>query len=175
MRNLLFVFAVVGSNVAYGQKKKTKIIIPPPPIIMPTKAEPPKRPAIEDQSTKCFVYINEVPKDSMVAVTENLLEYKPSSSSARMVITTYEYDPKLRSKANESGEMLARTQQLQFIDGTYDIEKDTLTMMPNNKDRFETRRFKIVNKPKTQTVINLKDEQKHLYKKGKCLETMTNI
>lgn len=175
MRNLLLLIAVAGSSVAYGQKKKSTKNLPPPPIVMPTKAEPPQSLAKEDNSKKCFVYVNEVPKDSMVAVTENLLEYFPSGSNARMIITTYQYDPEVKKKLSGSGETLAQTQQLQFIEGKYTIEKGTLTMTPNKKDQFEPRRFNLVNKPKTQTLLHLKDEQNHLYKKRKCLEPMISL
>ena len=175
MRNLLLVLAVASSGLGYGQKKKPAKILPPPPIVMPKKAEPPQSLSIQDDAKKCFVYVNEVTKDSMVNVTETLLEYFPSGSNARMVITTYQYDPELKKKLSGSGETLAQTQQLQFIEGKYTIEKGTLTMTPSKKDQFEPRRFKLVNKPKTQTLLHLKDEQNHLYKKGKCLEPVISL
>ncbi|MNK85772.1 hypothetical protein D3C87_1056620 [compost metagenome] len=175
MRNLLLVLAVASSGLGYGQKKKPAKILPPPPIVMPKKAEPPQSLAIQDDAKKCFVYVSEITKDSMVNVTENLLEYFPSGSNARMIITTYQYNPEVKKQLSGSGEMLAQTQQLQFIEGKYTIEKGTLTMTPDKKDRFDTRRFKLVNKPKTQTVINLKDEQNHLYKKGNCMEPMISL
>ncbi|WP_262152304.1 hypothetical protein [Chryseobacterium foetidum] len=176
MKNFLLAIAILSTSLAHGQKKKPAKVIPPPPIVR-TEKEPPPPPslAIEDSSKKCFVHVSEVPKDSMVAVTENLLEYFPSGSNARMVITTYQYDPKLKKQLNGSDEMLAQSQQLQFIEGKYTIEKGILTMIPYKKDKFDTRRFKLVNKPKTQTVINLKDEQNHLYKKGNCIEPMISL
>ncbi|MBD8080914.1 hypothetical protein [Chryseobacterium caseinilyticum] len=175
MKNVLFVISLVSSSFAYGQKKKPARAIPPPPIVRKEIAEPPQSLSINDDSKKCFVYVSEVAKDSVVAVTENLLEYFPSGRNARINTTTYQYDSKLKKQSNGSGEMLAQTQQLQFIEGNYTIEKETLTVIPDKKDKFDTRRFKIVYKPDTNTVINLKDEQNHLYKKGKCIEPMISL
>lgn len=174
MKNLLLVLAIASSGSTYGQKKKNTRYLPPPSFGKAMKAEEPQSLSSAD-SKQCFVYKDEVVKDAMTYVTETLLEYDQPGSRARMIFTTYKYDALLKNQANESGEVLTQTQQLQFIDGNYKIDKGTLTMTPDKNNKYEIRHFKLVTKPKVQTVINLKDEQNHFYKKGKCLEPMISI
>jgi len=159
----------------YGQKKKPTKVPAPPPIVMAPEAKKPQSPLIQDHSKQCFVYISEIPKDSLVAVTENLLEYFPSGNNARMVITTYQYDPKIKQQTDLAGDRYALTQKMQFIEGKYTLQNGILTMIPDKKDTFETRRFQLVKKPTTQTLLNLRDEDNHLYKKGKCIEPMISL
>lgn len=164
------------SGLAFGQQKKTKKA---PPLIKKNLPEPPKAKdydtLISEDSKKCFVYKAEEKKDSLVYVTENLLEYGWAGSNARLIITTYNYDPEKKKQTEKDGETLTQSQNLHFIDGRYKIEKNIFNFTPDKSENYESRTFKLIYKPKTQNVESLTDENNHPYKKGECLQPMISL
>lgn len=174
MKNLLFMILLVCSTGAFAQKKKRSI--PPPPVIMeaPPKIQKPYVDEEEDE-TKCFVYTHKEEKGGIVFVTENLLEYGWNNDMARMIITNYEYDPIAEKEAEEKGYVLAKSKQLQFIDGHFKITNDTFTFTPTNTNEFKTEIFKINFENKTKKVKQLKNQDNELFVKGACLEPMVSM
>ena len=161
------------SGLAFGQQKKTKKA----PLIKAPKILPPPEPKelSEGDSKKCFVYKSEEQKDSIVYVTENLLEYGWAGSNARLIITTYNYDLAKKKQLEKDGEILTQSQSLHFIDGKYRIEKNIFNFTPDKSENYEDRIFKLIYKPKTQNVESLKDEKDHPYTKGECLQPMISL
>lgn len=169
MKNLLFMILLVCATGAFAQKKKRSI--PPPPVIMeaPPKIQKPYVDEEEDE-TKCFVYTHKEEKDRIVFVTENLLEYGWNNAMARMIITTYDYDPVAQKEAEKEGYIIAQSKQLQFIDGHFKITNDTFTFTPTNTNEFKTEIFKISFEGKTKKIKQLKNSDNQLFEKGTCLE-----
>lgn len=165
MRNIIVIIALLSSTATFGQIKK-KASLPPPP--KPAKVS-------EQKSEKCFLYTTEEQKDTLVYVTENLLEYGWAGSNARIIITTFDYDPLKKKTVEKKGYVYAQSKSMEFINGSYKIEKDILIFSPEKPDKFAQRRFKIYYKAKTKNEAYLEDEAKHLFKPGKCLEPMVSM
>lgn len=176
MKNLFVIILVILSGSVSGQQKKTKKApqITPPKILPPPEVKEPKYLGA-DNSKKCFIYKSQEQKDSLIYITENLLEYGWAGSNARFVITTYNYDVAKKSQMEKDGQIYAQSQRLRYIDGKYTIQKNNLTFTPDKAENYENRTFKIVYKPKTQKVDYLKDEGSHQYKKGKCDEPVISL
>lgn len=175
MKNVFMIAALLLCFVGSAQKKKSRKIVPPPPvreIPPPTKIE---EIYVEDDSKKCFVYKAEEQKDSIVYVTETLLEYGWASDLARMIVTTYDYDPVKKKEVEEAGYAWGQTKNLQFIDGVFKIEKDVFTFTPDKLDRFKTKLFKITYKPKTNKIAFLTDEDNNNLQTGDCIEPMVKM
>lgn len=175
MKNLIMITAILMCFVGSAQKKKMRKIIPPPPV-----REVPPPPKIEelpfeDDEKKCFVFKAEEQKDSLTYVTETLLEYGWNNDLARIIITTYNYDSVKKNQADENGEILALTQNMQFINGTYKIDKDFFTFTPEKSENFKTRLFKITYKSKTKKADFLTDENNKKLQTGECLEPMVKM
>lgn len=163
--------ALLMCFVGSAQKKKPQKIVPPPVIKEvppPPKIEAPKK----DDSKKCFSFTMEEKKDALIYVTETLLEYGWNSDLARMVITTYDYDPIKKKEAEAAGYDLVQAETMQFIDGVFKIENGTFTFIPDKLDRFKTQLFKITYKPKTKEVEFLIDENNNKLQTGECLQPM---
>lgn len=176
MKNIFVILLVMLSGLSFGQQKKTKKA---PPIKAPKLLPPPEVKAnsyiTEADSKKCYIYKFEEQKDALTYVTENLFEYGWAGSNARLVITTYNYDPVKKKELEKDGEIQTQSQSLHFIDGKYKIEKNILNFTPDKSENYENRTFKLIYKPKTQKVESLKDENDHPYKKGECLQPMISI
>ncbi|WDF45734.1 hypothetical protein PQ459_12595 [Chryseobacterium sp. KACC 21268] len=176
MKNVLILSLLILNGLAFGQQKKTKKA---PPIVKQNLPEPPKakdyETIISEDSKKCFVYKVEEKKDSLVYVTENLLEYGWAGSNARLIITTYNYDASKKNPKYKSGDIYAPSQRLRYIDGHYKIEKNTLNFTPDKAENYQNRTFKLVYKPKTQNVESLKDENNHPFKKGDCSQPTISL
>lgn len=167
--------ALLMCFVGSAQKKKPRKIVPPPPV-----REVPPPPKIEelpfeDDHKKCFVFKAEEQKDSLVYVTETLLEYGWNNDLARMIITTYDFDPVKKKEAEEDGYILVQSETMQFINGTYKIEKDVLTFTPEKPEKFKTRLFKITYKSKTKKINFLTDENNNKLQTGECLQPMVSM
>jgi len=172
MKKIFMLTALLLCITASAQKKKQqKIVLPPPVREIPP---PPKieKLSFEDDDKKCFVYKNEEQKDSLVYVTETLLEYGWNNDLARMIITTYDYDPVKKKEAEEAGYDLVQSETLQFIEGSFKIDKDVFTFNPTKKDHFATQLFKITYKPKTKKVDFLTDKKNNKLQPGECLQPM---
>lgn len=165
MKNILVLIGLLSSSYTFAQVRKPTPIPPPP---KPAKVS-------EQKSEKCFLYTTEERKDALVYVTENLLEYGWAGSNARMIITTFNYDPLKKEKVEKEGYVYAQSKSMQFINGSYKIEKDILSFSPEKPDKFKQRRFKIYYKAKTKNEAYLEDEAKHPFKPGKCLEPMVSM
>ena len=171
MKNVFMIAALLLCFVGSAQQKKPKKIVPPPPVkevLEPPKIEAPKK----DDSKKCFSFKMEEKKDSLVYVTETLLEYGWNSDLARIIITSYDYDPIKKKEAKEAGYDLVQAETMQFIDGVFKIENGTFTFTPDKLDRFKTQLFKITYKPKTKEVEFLIDENNNKLQTGECLQPM---
>jgi len=175
MKKLIMITALLMCFIGSAQKKKPKKIVPPPPV-----REVPPPPKIEelpfeDDEKKCFVFKAEEQKDSLTYVTETLLEYGWNNDLARIIITTYNYDSVKKNQADENGEILALTQNLQFINGTFKIEKDVFIFTPEKSEKFKTQLFKITYKSKTKKVDFLTDEDNNKLQTGECLQPMVKM
>ena len=175
MKKLIMITALLMCFVGSAQKKKPKKIVPPQPV-----KEVPPPPKIEelpfeDDDKKCFVYKNEEQKDSLTYVTETLLEYGWNNDLARMIITTYDFDPVKKKEAEEDGYTLVQSETMQFINGTFKIEKDVFTFTPEKSEKFKTQLFKITYKSKTKKVDFLTDENNNKLQTGECLEPMVKM
>ena len=161
------------SGMAFGQQNKTKKAPPitPPKLISPPEVKIPEYPS-EDDSKKCFVYTTEEQKDSRVYVTESLLEYGWASTNARIIITTYDYDP---AKKQENEDAYIFSKSLEFIEGDFKIENGKLGFMPEKSDKYQKQIFRLINKSKSKTIEYLEDEKKHQYKEGECLQPTISI
>jgi len=171
MKNLFIITILLICIFALGQKKKSTKMAPPP-VVAP-KINPPATKKAPDftywnNAAKCYIYRTEEKKDSLVYVTENLLEYGWVASNARMIITTYSFDPIKKQQVEKDGYIYGQSKTMQYIDGEFALEKGNLTFTPNKKDKFDVRHFKLVYKPKTQKVNYIKDENDRPYKIGDC-------
>jgi len=105
MKNTLIILSILITGFAMGPKKKpTKV---PSPFVSP-KIVVIKKKALEVKEspiTKCFSYKTEVQKDSLLYVTQSLLEYGWAGDNARMVIITYNYDPVKKAEAKKKGDI----------------------------------------------------------------------
>ena len=175
MKKIFLFTALLLFITASAQKKKPQKIVPPPPIreIPP----PPKieKLSFEEDDKKCFVYKNEELKDSLMYVTETLLEYGWHSDLARMIITTYNYDPIKKEQTEKAGYLWGQAKTMQFIEGIFKIEKDVFTFIPTKKDRFETQSFKITYQSKTKKIDFLTDENNNKLQTGECLQPMVSM
>ena len=189
MKNLILIITMFSFVVSFGQQKKSnkatqkvintkKVPMPPPRI-----TEKPLKiikviPKIEPKSDQvnCFLYVNESSTDTLVSITENLLEYGWNNDLARMVISNFNYDPKIKKKLEKEGKTLNYTKTSQFINGSFSLEKGILTFIPDkdeaNKINMvnENKIFRIILKPKSKNINYLKDENGNKYSKGECLE-----
>lgn len=128
------------------------------------------------QTENCFVYTTEQQKDSLVYVSESLLEYGWAGANARMVITRYTYDPVKKEAVEKEGrKFFFPNQELQFINGTYKTEENTLIFTPDKVDQYEERTFKIVYTLKTNNIDYLVDEDNNNYLRGDCLEPVVGM
>ena len=175
MKNLIILTALSVGSLVFGQKKKSAKA---PPIKEPTYYPVPEVKEYnyeEHNSEKCFIYKTEETKNSVVYVTENLLQYGGATDNARMVITTYNYDSSKKQQTEKDGRIYSQSESLKYINGKSNLEKGNLNFTPDKKDKFQTRHFKVVYKPKTQKVDFLKDENNHPYKEGKCPEPTISL
>lgn len=173
MKNVIIALALVFSTVSFAQKKKPTRKAPPPVKEVPPVPPPIiERPIIEEDSTKCFVFIDKQEKDGRVYATENLLEYGWNNNLARMIITSYDYDPIAQKEAEEKGYVLAQSQQIQFIEGVFTIKNYVYTFTPDKVDKFKTETFKITFEGKTKKVKQLTNDKNQVFEKGACLEPM---
>ncbi|MEG1021476.1 MAG: hypothetical protein RSE50_08160 [Myroides sp.] len=175
MKKLIMITALLMCFVGSAQKKKPKKIVPPPPV-----KEVPPPPKIEelpfeDDKKKCFVFKAEEQKDSLTYVTETLLEYGWNNDLARMIITTYDFDPVKKKEAEEDGYILVQSETMQFINGTYKIEKDVFTFTPEKSENFKKQLLKINYKDKTKKVDFLRDENNNKLQTGECLQPMVSM
>lgn len=175
MKKLIMITALLMCFVGSAQKKKPKKIVPPPPV-----KEVPPPPKIEelpfeDDEKKCFVFKAEEQKDSLTYVTETLLEYGWNNDLARMIITTYDFDPVKKKEAEEDGYTLVQSETMQFINGIFKIEKDVFTFTPEKSEKFKNQLFKITYKSKTKKVDFLTDENNNKLQTGECLEPMVKM
>lgn len=171
MKYVFMLISLIICSGTFAQKKKTTKTIPPPPVRK--EFSPPKIQSLikeDDEDTKCFVYIVKEEKEGRVFVTENLLEYGWNNDLARIVITTYDYDPVAVKKAEEEGYLLGQTQRLQFIEGTFNIKDHTYTFIPTKLDKFKTETFKISFEGKSKKVKHLTNNKNEVFEKGACLE-----
>ncbi|RKE56080.1 hypothetical protein [Sphingobacterium detergens] len=174
MKKIFLIALITFSHFfVFGQQKKpNKNTIPPP--IKKKEYPMPEAKRIEDifmeQTKRCFIYKVEERKDSLLYVSSNLLEYGWAGDNARMVISSYNYDPIKKKEAEQKGYVLLEEKNMQFINGSYKTEKDVLIFTPEKEDRFEKRTFKLVYKPKTNKVDYLKDEKNNKYIAGDCQE-----
>lgn len=102
MKYVFMLISLIICSGTFAQEKKTTKTIPPPPVRK--ELPPPKIQSLikeDDEDTKCFVYIVKEEKEGRIFVTENLLEYGWNNDLARIVITTYDYDPVAVKKAEE--------------------------------------------------------------------------
>jgi len=162
MRNLIFIIIILNCIVSFGQKKKSNKMLVPPKIL---KIE--EEPIPEE---KCFVYKFEVPKDSLIFESTNLLEYGWSGENARIVIKTVQYDPIKEKKAKEEGYDLIWERTLQYINGKFKIEKNILTFTPEKLNAHKIQTFKLIYKAKSKDLDYLIDENGKKYIVGKCSE-----
>lgn len=176
MKNIFIILLVMLNALALGQQKKSKkqAVNKPPTLLPPPKIDRSEYPT-SDNSKKCFVYKTEETKDSSVYVTENLLEYGWAGSDARFIITTYNYDAAKKGQNEKDGQIYAQSQRLRYINGTYTIQKNILTFIPDKAENYQNRTFKLSYKPKTQKVQSLQDEDSRLYKKGECAEPTISL
>lgn len=160
--------ALMTSFSAFAQKKVPKL---PPPV----KEAPPSTPVkkvemYKEPEESCFVYSIKEEKEGKIFVIEKLLEYGWNNALARMVITTYNYDPVAQKKAKEVGDVLAYPKQLQFINGAFKIDKNIYTFTPDKLDKFQAETFKILFVGKTKNIKNLTDSKNEVFEKSSCLE-----
>lgn len=175
MKKLIMITALSMCFMGSAQKKKPKKIVTPPPV-----REVPPPPKIEelpfeDDDKKCFVFKAEEQKDSLTYVTETLLEYGWNNYLARMIITTYDFDPVKKKEAEEDGYTLVQSETMQFINGTFKIEKDVFIFTPEKSEKFKTQLFKITYKSKTKKVDFLTDENNNKLQTGECLQPMVKM
>lgn len=132
--------------------------------------------AAGQQTENCFVYTVAQQKDSLVYVSESLLEYGWAGANARMVITRYAYDPVKKEAVEKEGRtFFFPDQELQFINGTYKTEDNILIFTPDKVDQYEERTFKIVYNPETNKIDSLLDENNNNYLRGDCLEPVVGM
>ena len=167
MKKLIMITALLMCFVGSAQKKKPKKEVPPPPEI--------EELPFDDDDKKCFVFRAEEQKDSLTYVTETLLEYGWNNDLARMIITTYDFDPVKKKEAEEDGYTLVQSETMQFINGTFKIEKDVFTFTPEKSEKFKTQLFKITYKSKTKKVDFLTDENNNKLQTGECLQPMVKM
>ena len=172
MKQLIMITALFMCFLGSAQQKKPRKVIQPAPV--KEVLEPPKiqELTVKDDSKKCFSFKMEEKKDSLVYVTETLVEYGWNSDLARMIITTYDYDPIKKKEAKEAGYDLVQTETMQFIDGVFRIEKGIFTFTPDKLDRFKTQSFKITYKPKVKEIEFLIGENSNKLQPGECLQPM---
>ncbi len=179
MRKIIILALMIMANIlCFGQKKKSgKTNHPFPKIENPTR--PPEAKRIEDldlvSSERCFVYNTEEMKDSLLFVNENLLEYGWAGDNARMVITSYSYDPIKKEAAAKSGYVLLEERKMQFVNGSYKIQNDMLVFTPEKKEKFKTRKFRLLYKSRTKEIDYLIDEGNNKFVPGDCLEPMVSM
>lgn len=162
---------ILLSGVSNGQQKKSKKV-PPPIVLKPIEKESvPEYPGTND-SKKCFVYKTEETKGAMIYVKENLLEYGWAGTNARMIVTTYQYDPAIKQK-NENSYIYSKS--LKFIEGDFKIENGKLNFTPDKTDLYQKQTFKLINKSKSKIIDHIEDEDQHQYKKGECLQPTVSI
>lgn len=156
--------SILIASAATAQDKPvndSKPVPPPPPPPAPVKIEFEKEAEIPDEGIQYFGYMKETPNDGMVQVEERVLEYGWSDDLARIVITEYNYDPVKRKEAEEAGyQYLARTKTLQYIEGRFHVEGNTLIFTPDKPDKFDTVTFGVqYNKSKKITSLTGPDQQ----------------
>ncbi len=162
IKNLIFIIIILNCIVSFGQKKKSNKMLVPPKIL---KIE--EKPILEG---KCLIYKFEIPKDSLIFESTNLLEYGWSGENARIVIKTVQYDPIKEKKAKEEGYDMIWKRTLQYINGRYKIEKNILTFIPEKLDTHKIQTFKLIYKTKSKDLDYLIDENDKKYIIGNCLE-----
>lgn len=122
-----------------------------------------------------MVFKTEKETDSLLYVKEMLLEYGWNNKLARIIETTYEYNPVKERKAKENGYVLAYSKQLQFIEGVFRIEQNIFTFIPDKSDKFKPQIFRIIRQSKTNHEIKFINEENNVFIKGDCLEPMISI
>jgi len=174
---LLLTLIVLTNSLVSGQQKKSKRKTFPPPIKReaPVVMAEPIAEIVPLQPKNCFVFNFEEKKDSLLYVSKSLLEYGWAGDNARMVITSYNYDPVKKKEVEKDGKMLLfHEEKMQFINGSYKFEQDLLIFTPEKTDRFEKRTFRLIYKTKTKKVDYLQDEKNNKYVSGGCQEAMVS-
>lgn len=169
MRKLMLATVLLTSCFAFGQKKTAKKQSVPP-IVKPAPIETPKieQPISYDDEEKCFIYTKDEKKDNLVYNTEKLLKYGWASNNARIIITSYNYDPVEKQKAESSGDILGYPIKTQYIDGKYRIEKNTVFFTPDKTDKSDNQNFQLIYQSKK--LHHAIDNQNNILTKIKCPE-----
>ena len=170
MKNIFLVTTLLLGSFTMAQKKTSKKKIVPPEILEPPVAEP-----LEERKDKCYIYPTQEKKDNMVYTKSSMLEYGGSYVRARMIITTSEYDASKKKEVEDSGRIFGHPSQIQIIQGTFTLDKNTVHFTPDKTDKYEKRTFQLVNKPKSTTPDYVKDEKNNIWKEGPCLEPMISL
>lgn len=168
MKNLFFLIGVViCCNFLQAQNKPVKLT---PPKITRTEIN-------MAETKKCFVNITkEQENDSMLLETKSILEYDESyNNNARIVISSKKYDPVKDQQAKKEGNYIVWLETLQYIDGSYKIEKGIFKFTPKKLDNYGIRTFKLVYKPKTKKLDYLKDNENNKYVVGDCPEPIVSV
>lgn len=161
--------------------KNCKINTPPPP---PPPPEPPQLiapsiseiPVLEDEETKCFTYLEKSEKNGRVYYKNHLLEFGWNGDNARIVITEYDYEKEVAEKIDKGEDVIATTETLQFIEGSYTIENEKLIFIPEKEKFSDYKKDFIINYSDNskKSIKELKDK-KNSWKKGDCLEKVPSI
>lgn len=170
MKNLFIIITLLLGSFTFAQKKTTT-----KPIVKPAPLESPKVNYPKEAVDKCYIYTAEEKKDNLVQKTETLMEYGGSSIRARIIVTKTNYDPAEKIKADKEGYIYTQPSTIQFIEGKYNLENNTLHFTPDKADKFEKRTFKLVNKPKSKTLDYMKDENNNILKEGSCKEPVISL
>lgn len=171
MKNLIFIITILCCGATFGQQKKSKkarFEVPKVKRDKPVEIPPPPAPNTISENENCFLFRQEEPKDSLVYVTENLLEYGRYGDNARIFVYNSNYDPVKKEEAEKQGMMLVQSETVQLIDGTFKIVKDELIFTSKESKEFKNQVFRLFFKTKTQKVDYLKDEKGNKYGRGKC-------
>ncbi|WP_367330604.1 hypothetical protein [Sphingobacterium multivorum] len=174
----ILILIILAHMLCFGQKKKSgKTRLSFPKIERPI--DPPEAKRIEDLDlvpmAKCFVYKTEERKDSLLFIIENLLEYGLAGDNARMVITSYSYDPAKKAAAKNKGEVLVEEKSMKFVNGSCKIHNDVLVFTPEKLEKFKVRTFGLIYKPKSKKIDYLKDEESNKFVPGDCLEPTVSL
>lgn len=171
-------FLIFTKALVFGQMENSSPINTLTSIIQETPLEQvgATKESFVQQTENCLVYTVAQQKNSLVYVSESLLEYGWAVNNARMVITRYTYDPiKKEAVEKEGRKFFFPNQELQFINGTYKTEENTLIFTPDKVNKHQKRTFKIVYNPETNKIDYLVDDDNNNYLRGDCLEPVVGM
>ena len=162
----MLILIILLQAAAFGQNRTDKPVPPPVRIAPPPSKREPV--LIVEKEEQCFMYKAEQHKDSLVYVTETLLKYRWNSDRARIMLTTYTYDPVEKAKAEEAGYDLLSEEYVQFIDGRVKLEKNHLIFIPDKPEKFKSHTFTVIYQAETDQVKCLMDENNHILSTSDC-------